>query len=142
MANYIGGKPPFIRKSWNQYNTFLGSGGQETEGDAVKRMIQAQKVHFLQNIDGGRWQIFKNEVDTISGEDILLGYYDPEFIVRYFSVYTNLNTSFASIVYDLPHSARVPGFFTCGSLHNLQITRIWLGEYQASITATYIWLFG
>jgi hypothetical protein len=143
MANYMGGKPLFIRKSWNQYNSFLGATGQETPGDAAQRLIQAQKVHLLQNIGGGRWQVFKHEVDAVvPGEDISIGYYDPEFIVRFIKLFTDGNTYFSSIVYDLPHSARVFGTFGSGVMLNLQVVRIWLGEYQTDITANYIWLFG
>jgi hypothetical protein len=105
--------------------TFLGSHGQETPGEAQKLITQGKRVYNLRH--DGTWHLDRN---IIGEAEIVIGaaYYDPDFRVRAFKIYHGLTTLFGRIVYDCPESGHVIDDYATGVLQQIWITRLYLGD--------------
>ena len=114
----------------SQQETFLGSSGQETPGEAQKLLTQGKRVYNLR-YDGtdGTWYLDKNIIGQPENV-ITSAYYDPDFRVRAFKIYSGQSLFFGRIVYDCPESGHIIDDYTTGILHQIWITRLYLDDSE------------
>ena len=133
---YDTSKPSFLRHA-NQSDAAMGASGVETPGDAQKAIGQFTREVQLYK-EGAGWFIDENN----GGERraMVSGHWDPQFRVKGFKVYFDVDTLFVQWVYDTPFSSKVVGTWATGIVHPGHITRVWTGD--PAMIATNISIFG
>ena len=131
-------KPPYIHGTL-AHDEFNGPTGATTPGSAQALLVQAERQYDL--ISAGKvWMLYKR--DGTAGTVIPGGHYDcTDFRVRYISLFVDVQTDIGLLFYDLPWSLRASNYFLCGLLHNLHVTRLYLGD-ESTMNATRISIFG